>query len=476
MGGGKLTKGIANCFCGVLDLLESGSDFDSHFTVDGNVVTIMPLTKEAYHKVYELSYNDGSNEKDHWIYGYAEDNSAIAILQKTYLRLGFSTGVDLSAAKFFSPLIIKGSKSYITSVKTFDVIEFYGGVMDKLHTPGLAIESDCDSGLIKYRDSTIYTSEHEITLDDVHMRVVNTIKTLISIETGEIPDLKNSIHSALRFEFDSPQSLDTIQKYYSYAMNLFQFCTGRLNVHTEIRLFKRQFNDPIFVNLIDGFPDYADDVINFTQVIRLNFLGEKLPNLLRLLNNEDEMPYLLFLPSRNGNANKVLYTDVNDLCVAFEREYAKMKNEVSEDKKKAARELAEKLTKDIDSVENCPDDVKEKAKNILNSQLKAFSPSLKEKIIFFYEKYAAELRTIVEIKDHDKLGICEFYTDSDFKKMIGKFIEIRNRASHAGVQWNGGEKIFTHLKMLVYYSVLERAGFSVKDISMMLSWLFGWQF
>jgi hypothetical protein len=476
VGGGKLTKGIANCFCGVLDLLESGSGFDSHFTVDGNVVTIMPLTKEAYHKVYELSYNDGSNEKDHWIYGYAEDNSAIALLQKTYLRLRLSTGINLSTAKFFSPLVIKGSKPYITSVKTFDVIEFYGGVMDKLHTPGSAIESDCDSGLIKYKDSTKYTSEHEITLDDVHIRVVNTIKTHICIETGEVPDLKNSIHSALRFEFDSPQSLDTIQKYYSYAMNLFQFCTGRLNVHTEIRLFKREFDDPIFVNLIDGFPDYADDVINFTQVIRLDFLGEKLPNLLRLLNNKDEMPYLLFLPSRNENANKVLYTNVNDLCVAFEMEYAKLKNEASEDKKKAARELAEKLTKEVDSVENCPDDVKEKAKNILNAQLKAFSPSLKEKIIYFYEKYAAELRTIVEIKDHDKLGISEFYTDSDFKKMIGKFIEIRNRASHAGVQWNGGEKIFTHLKMLVYYSVLERAGFSVKDISMMLSWLFGWQF
>lgn len=471
-----MDRGIENSFCGVLDLLESGCGFDSHFSVDGNIVTIIPLTEEAYHKVYELSYNDGSNEKDHWIYGYTEDNSAIAILQKTYLRTGLSTGIDLSAAKFFSPLIIKGSKPYITSVNTFDVIEFYGGVMDKLHTPGLAIESDCKSGLIKYRDSTIYTSKHEIMLDDVHMWVVNTIKTLISIETGEVPDLKNSIHSALRFEFESPQSLDTIQKYYSYAMNLFQFCTGRLNVHTEIRLYKNQFNDPIFVNLIDGFPDYADDVINFTQVIRLNFLGEKLPDLFRLLNNEDEMPYLLFLPSRNGNANKVLYTDVNDLCIAFEREYARQKNEASEDKKKAARELAEKLTKDIDSVENCPDDVKRKAKNILNAQLKAFSPSLKEKIIFFYEKYGAELKSIVEIRDHDKLGISEFYTDCDFKKMIGKFIEIRNRASHAGVQWNGGEKIFTHLKILVYYSALERAGFSVEYISMMLSGLFGWQF
>lgn len=471
-----MNRGIANCFCGVLDLLESGNGFDSHFSVDGNVVTIMPLTEEAYHKVYELSFSDGSNEKDHWIYGYAEDNSAIAILQKTYLRKGFSTGIDLSAAKVFSPLIIKASKPGITNIKTFDVIEFYGGIMDKLHTPALAIESDFNSGLIKYKDSTRYTSEYEVTLDEIHFRIVYTIKTTNSIETGEVPDLRNSTHSVLRFEFDSPQLLDVIQKYYSYAMNLFQFCTGRLNVHTEIRLYKKQSDVPIFVKLIDGFPNFADDVINFTQVIRLNFLGEKLPNLFQLLNDEDEMPYLLFLPSRNENANKILYTDVNDLCVAFEREYIKQENEISEDKKNAARELSEKLTKDIDSVENCPDDVKRKAKNILNAQLKAFSPSLKEKILFFYEKYSKELKSITEIENHDEYGIAKFYTDDDFKKMIGKFIEIRNRASHAGVQWNGGEKIFLHLKILVYYSVLERAGFSVKEISMMLSWLYGWQF
>ena len=67
-----------------------------------------------------------------------------------------------------------------------------------------------------------------------------------------------------RFEFNSPQSLDVIQKYYSYAMNLFQFCTERLNVHTEIRLYKKQSDDPIFVKLIDGFPNFVNDVINFT--------------------------------------------------------------------------------------------------------------------------------------------------------------------------------------------------------------------
>lgn len=471
-----MTKGIANCFCGVLDLLESGKDFDSHFSVDGNVVTIMPLKKEAYHKVSELSYNDGSNERDHWIYGYAEDNSAIAILQNTYLKHRFSTEINLSAAKFFSPLIIKGSTSKITNVKTFDVIEFYGGIMDKLHAPDLAVKSDFNNRVIKFTDPTSYTSKYDITLDKIHLQVVYTIKTLNSKEIGSVPDLKDSIHSVLRFEFDTPQSLDALQKYYFYAMNLFQFCTGRLNVYTEIRLYNKQSGDPIFVKLIDGFSNFANDVINYAHVIQLKVLGEKLPELLQLLNDEDEMPYLLFLPSRNENANKVFYTDMNDLCVAFEREYSKQENEISEDKKKAARELSERLTKDIDSFENCPDDVKRKAKNIINAQLKAFSPSLKEKILFLFKKYYKELKSITEIENHNVYGITEFYTDDVFEKMIGQFIEIRNKASHAGVQWNDGIKIFPHLKILVYCSILGRAGFTAVEISSMLGSLFGWQF
>lgn len=471
-----MKKGISDCFCGVLDLLETGNSFDSHFSIDENLVTIMPLTKEAEKKVHELSYNDGSNEKDNWIYGYAEDNCAIAILQKSHLRENFSSSINLSAAKVFSPLIIKASSPYITDVKTFDTIEFYGGIVDKLHIPDLAIKNDVENGLIQYTDPITYTSQYEIVLDEIRFRVVYTVNVPTKIEIGQVPDLRNDIHAALRFEFESPQHLDTIQKYYSYAMNLFQFCAGRLNVKAEIRLYKKQFGDSILVKMIDGFSNYANDVIDFTKVIRFSFLEQKFTNLFKLLNNEKEKPYLLFLPSKNEDANKVLYTDVNDLCVAFEGEYSKQSNKVSEDKKQAARRLTEDLLAKIDVFGNCPDDVKEKARTILNAQLKAFSPSLREKIIYFYRKYKNELKAITEIEGHDNLGITKFYSDDEFEIMIKKFIDIRNKASHAGIQWNGGEQIFVHLKILIYCSVLERAGFSAGQIGCMLSWLFGWQF
>lgn len=479
-----MKRKIDNCFCGVLDLLETRND--SHFSVNGNIVTILPLTEEARQKVHELSYNDGSNEKEHWIYGYTEDNCAIAILQTTHLRGGFSSRVDLSAAKFCSPLIVKGANLSIADVKSFNVIEFYGGIMDKLHSPDQAIEER--DGFIKYNDPENYTSEYEVVLDKIRFRVVYTIKVPNYKKAGEVPDLKNEIHSVLRLEFETPQSLETIQTYYGYAMNLFQFCSGRLNVHAEVRLYKNGYTNPIFVKLIDGFLDYADDIINFTHIIRLNFLGEKFPDLFQLLNTEKDkkndkgngckrdQPYLLFLPSKNGNVGKVLYTDVNDLCIAFEREYSKWEDKASMEKREAAGKLTEELMKVIDSAEDCPDDVKTKARNILNTQLKAFSPSLKEKILWFYKRYGKELRTLTEIEDHVKLGIAKAYSDKEFQKMITKFIEIRNKAAHAGIKWNGGEEIFVHLKILVYYSVLERTGFLVDEISCLLSWLFGWQF
>jgi hypothetical protein len=484
-----MTREIANCFCGVLDLLETGAGYDSHFGVEGNIVTIMPLTKPAQERMHVLSYTDGSNERDHWIYGYTEDNCAIAILQKTNLA-----GVNSLASKFVSPLIVKGSTSWIKDVKTFDAIEFCGGIVDKLHVPGLAIDVDVENYLVKYTNPDTYTSKYQMMLDGIPIQVLYTIKTPVGIQFAEVPDLRNDIHSVLRFEFESSQPLDVIKKYYSYAMSLFGFCAARLNVHAEIRLYKKQVRDPIFVKLVDGFADYGDEVVGFSNVISLTFLQEKITNLLQILSSEKKQPYLLFLPSRNRDANVVLYTEVNDLCVAFEREYylqlemimedkakaaedeakaAEDEAKAAEDKIKAAKKLTEELIKYIDDAKDCPDDVKEKAKNILSAQLKAFSPSLNEKILYFYRKYRNELKSITEIEGHDKLGIAKFYNDEEFEKIIKKFIKIRNKGAHAGIQWNGGEEIVNHLKILVYCSVLDRARFSDIERLDMLSGLYG---
>lgn len=164
------------------------------------------------------------------------------------------------------------------------------------------------------------------------------------------------------------------------------------------------------------------------------------------------------------------------MCVAFEREYSLLKTDSKEKDVKAAKDLTEELLKVIDNTIDCPDAVKIKAKNILNSQLKSFSPSLKEKIISIYERFEEDIKSITEQKDHDIYGISKFYSKKEFNKKVSDFIGIRNKVSHTGVIWNDGAEIFLHLKILIYFSVLNRMGISPKDSSWMLSWLYGWYF
>lgn len=475
-----MIKEIKDNFCGVLNILNTQPGaFDSHFTVSGNLVTIIPLTDEARKEIHKLSYNDGSNEKEHWIYGYSDANTAIAILQKSHMQTGFSSGIDLNAGYFKTPLIVHGSSSQITDVSHFEIIEFYGGIMDVLHVPGMAIERNLEDKKITYANPEKYTSRYKVTLDGKSFDVVITIKVSFPLEIT-VPDLRNEIHSVLRFEFDSPQPLSEIQRYYRYALNLFQFCSARLNVGMDIRLYQLSRSNPIYVKLNDGFSDYANDTLNFTQVIRLGFLDDKFSRLFQLLNDEQKKPYLLFLPSTNKYINRILYTDANDLCVSFEREYSKQNKKNSKEVVEEAKKLTDKLLNVIKEYSGDNPEaikaVKSKAENILNSQLVNFSPSLREKICYFYSRYASEAKSITQLQGHDELGITKFYSDEEFENKIRQFIQIRNKASHAGIIWNGGEEIFIHLKLLVYYSILERAGFPIEKISCMLSWLYGRNF
>ena len=71
-----MLKDIPENFCGVL-ALAGGNEFDSHFSVAGSTVTIIPISEEARKKIRVLSYTDGTNNKENWIYGVSDANSSV---------------------------------------------------------------------------------------------------------------------------------------------------------------------------------------------------------------------------------------------------------------------------------------------------------------------------------------------------------------------------------------------------------------
>lgn len=460
---------------GVVNLC-GGENYDAFFSADWNHIKLHPLTKKCGDEIYRLSGMDGQGQADssaQWLYGFANDNCSVAILRRTRPVVGLSSGVDMRVAHFYSPILVKSTAvGASVDLSTFDIIEFRGGIMDCLHNPDQA--AHWENQTIVFPNHDCYTKQFDVTINDESFQVMYSIDTAeLSSEPGKVPDLRNQIHSVLRFTFPTPKGIENIEKYYGYAMCLFQFCAGRRNVQSEVRLYKNGLGRSILVRLNDGFDDYADD-LDMMKVIRLGNFGEHLPGLLKLLNEDGKKvtrPNLMFLPIRNKDVGNVSYTNVTDLCSAFEREYSCLEVPVEKKTKKAAKELSKLLEDTIDQQTDCPVIVTDKAKALL-SQLKGFSPSLREKITYLYKLYCEDAKPITEQEGHDALGIATFYDAKQFEEKIREFIQIRNTASHASVVWSKGMDIYNHLKLYVYFSILDRAGVPPKDISWILSWMF----
>ena len=471
----KSRDAFPNSLTGVVNLC-GGEGYDAFFSADWNHIKLHPLTKKCGDEIYRLSGMDGQGQADssaQWLYGFADDNCSIAILRRTRPAVGFSSGIDMRVAHFYSPILVKSTAvGKAVDLSKFDIIEFRGGIMDCLHNPDQAAHWENHTIVFPNRDC--YTKQFDVTINDESFQVMYSIDTAeLSSELGKVPDLRNQVHSVLRFIFSSPKSITDIEKYYDYAMCLFQFCAGRRNVQSEIRLYKNDFGRSILVRLNDGFDDYADD-LDLTKVIRLGYLGEHLPGLLKILNErekKDKRPNLMFLPIRNKDVGNISYTNVTDLCSAFEREYSCLDVPIGEKTKIAAKELSKFLENTIDQLKDYPVIVIDKAKALL-SQLKGFSPSLREKITYLYKLYCEDAKPITEQEDHDALGITTFYSADEFEEKIREFVKIRNTASHASVVWSEGMHIYNHLNLYIYFSVLNRAGVPSKDISWILSWMF----
>lgn len=464
---------IKDNFLGVVKFCGN-QGYDAFFNVNENIVKIVPLTKSCIDKIYKLNCVDGKDQTDDvgdWLYGFTEDNCSVAILRKTHFDIRITSGVDMKTAHFYSPLIVKSSiVGKEIDLKTFDSIEFYGGVMDILHNPDSALQCS-DGGTIVFKTAEKYTKKYEVEIDKEQFEVIYSVSMEeLKYEVGKIPDLKNGIHSIIKFKFQSPKKLIEIEKYYNYAMSLFQFCTRRINVCSQIRLYKNNIKGPIYVRLEDGFADYADD-LDITQVIRFNALSEFFPKLLKILNEKATRPHLDFLPKENKHINRILHTNINDLCIAFEKEYSLSKTSVQETEKKAAKELAEHLENIVKKYENCPEIVKNKAISLM-TPLKSFSPSLKEKIICICKLYYQYAKVITEQPNHDNYGITTFYSDEEFEKRIAEFVRIRNSVSHSSVRWNDGVEIYHHLQLYIFINVLVRCEISPQSVTDILSWMF----
>ena len=476
-----MKREVESNFNGILNIKDRENVHQAFFHVDNDLITVIPCSLESQKAIYASTDTDApqKEEKDMWLYGVAEDGYSVAFYHPNDFSVRICAPRNLGTAQFYSPILLKSISGSEMELSSFDAIEFYGGILDVLHMTGKIVYECYSEKYLKFRDLDFYTKTFPVDIDGTDFEITYTISTHdLSIDTGKVPDLRNGIHSVLRFDFSEAQSIQKFQIYYNYALNFLQFCAGRLNVGFKVRLYKKSVIggvDTILTRIRDGFDDYAENSLDIMQVIQFDLLSEKFPKLFKLINEDATRPYLQFLIKRNKHIGYILYTDVPDICVALEREYEFSKNELMEGMKTEGKELAKELKKVIENSKHS-DYVKNKAINLISGILPHLQPSLKEKIYALLDEFFLPMKSISEPLVHVEYGITKSYTIDDMKSMISKFIEMRNRASHAGIVWNEGKEVFSHLHLLVYFNVLKRSGYAIEESKCILSYIFSRKF
>ncbi len=475
-----MNKRIPDNFCGVLRYNCDADEWDTFFSVSDDLVTLLPADEKCKKSINEsLSLRDLNNKNvDGWLFGYSENGCSVAFYKPGILNIGLSFPINLQPAKFRAPIILQSTTPSGMDLHTFNEIEFREGIVDLLHIPSKAFEGSANDYYLKFRSPDQYTHTFPVTINGTNFDVSYTVSFSDLVrEMGKVPDLRKLVHSSLKFKFYKPQSLETFEIYYKYALRLFQFCARRSNISFSVRL--NQLSDKskytVLSRFIDGFDDYANEKLNVTQVIQLEQLNKKFSNLFKIINEDGFKPNLTFLPKRNKDINYVYHTNITDLCVALEQEYYFMKSDVVENDRIQAKKLAKELNKFIDKSE-FPECVKEKSKALNNGILANMQPSLKDKIIALYNDFSAQISEISKNKYYTNDGIKQDYSDAEFIELIGKFVQIRHHVAHAGIIWNEGVAIYQHLQMLVYFCILKRAGYTQEESKELLINLFRWYF
>lgn len=186
-----MKREIETNFNGILNMKDRENVHKAFFHVDNDLITVIPCDSESQ-KADDASTKE---KKDRWLYGVAEDGCNVAFYHPKNFSVRVSAPRTLRTAKFHSPILLKNTSG----------------------------SENVNIGEMKFKIT------HTISKDD------------LSNDLGKVPDLRNGIHSVLRFDFSEAQPIQKFLTYYNYALNFLQFCAGRLNVGFKVKLYIYHF-------------------------------------------------------------------------------------------------------------------------------------------------------------------------------------------------------------------------------------------
>lgn len=447
---------INDNFCGYLKV----EDDIYTYNVSNNIVTLLPAQSDRQKR--NESFNQIKlHNTDLPEYLYGEDSDGIiAILRNGKFNTNF-IGLDMSI-RFATPIIIKacgnaqGFYNMLTeSWEKFHAITFYGGNINALCNPGLAIESpDVDKYLkydgareIKMRPWSDYTRSIDFEIESE--KVTLTFSIGQSAETNNIESKGaynlGKLDAFIRFSFENAQGFETIEKYYMVARKLVAILSSQNNVcFEEVYLSQRNSDQKYFktgiCKIFDHYENYSKR--QWHNVVPIFSVFDHIPNLIDGIINSKVESLLELLPEDNKMVNRISIKNVQDLCTALEVSYH-LDDKRKREKDVLIEELKKNIKKTIAEFAKAHNEIDVNKETTMSSAFQYLDYTLKQKILTLYNENNDVVNAIVS-----KYSLPQVNEDN-----IASFVKLRNNKTHYGtVEWGESAKIYAPLFAIVYAS------------------------
>jgi len=408
----------------------------------------------------------GNYDNIGWVYGKSDTDHDIAFLLSEkqlfcYNKGTLTFGVDV----ILDTLNIKtAAGEYLyeyCDLHGFTAIDFAGKAVDAVFPPKLAINrNNASRNVIEWFPERVREFDTEVKKEPCKLIFTTTVdRQDLEMETNDL----GRIHSVVRLEFSERKDISLIVDCWKAISTLLTFCVGQNNVtNYNIGLW----DEKKAIGKIGLFGQISC-VINHDKIEDIEFhypayyrflidsFGEKTGELFRALLDKEKRPILEFFPRTNTDFS-VTRDKIRDLCTALEVEYKYWKYSLSDPNIDA---LVEKLKDTINQykIDN-PSAIDVNEYSYICSSVSVISKSARKKILCIYKKYSE----IIDAHMSSQVDI----SDEAIEKDIGWFVKTRNGITHStgitGAQIPNA--IFFRLKVSLFCSVFERAGYSLEEI------------
>lgn len=417
----------------------------------------------------------GSFDKLDWIHGKTDDNYDVVFHpaeQQGPLNcyMGSLTLLIDVVLKTMNSTPDKESLYGYTDLNGFTAIDFIGNPVNAVFNPKIAINREkSEEKIITWRDPSEYAVAFDTEIEGVACKLFFTV-TVERSDYNYKTTMLGSMNSILRVEFPCRQPPSMIETCWQSVCRFLAFCNGRFNVtNLEIRLWDTS-------HLIGPFPyagliqcqindDKKEDIQELQDAFgrfQILSLNPKIGDLFKLINSNDTKPFLGFLPRNNYDLSVDSYK-IRDLCTSIEAEDRLGQYSNSDE---IVAPLIEELKKCVTKYkkEN-PGQLDDGTYSYISTTLQWISLPARKKAISLYSKYDTIIRDnyLRHLVGYLRINTEQAQTEAD----IGWLIKLRNNITHTADMTSTEipNAIFARMRVAVYCSILERAGYSLAEIS-----------